>query len=181
VVIAGHSQGTVISVAVVMLIQPETRQRVALMTFGCVLDRLYARFYPRYFGPDLFTAVGATLQHPDSSPRWSNLWRHSDFLGGSMPHPAPLSAYPEPGGPAPIGVAGAAATAAVTGVGPAPRVGAVPEQPRPTVGPWNVLFTDPPFDVQPGSVLYPPAGRHSGFWLVPEFQQQVNSLFTQIR
>ena len=97
VVIAGHSQGTVISVAVVMLIQPETRQRVALMTFGCVLDRLYARFYPRYFGPDLFTAVGATLQHPDSSPRWSNLWRHSDFLGGSMPHPAPLSAYPEPG------------------------------------------------------------------------------------
>lgn len=147
VVVAGHSQGTVISVAVVLLIQPETRQRVGLMTFGCVLDRLYARFYPRYFGPDVFAAVGRTLQYTGAEPRWTNLWRHSDFLGGAVPYPASLS---DPPGQ------------------------------RPAVGADNVMFVDPPFDVAPGTVLYPPAGRHSGFWLVPEFQQQVNRLFSEI-
>jgi hypothetical protein len=201
VVIAGHSQGTVISVAVVMLIQPETRQRVALLTFGCVLDRLYARFYPRYFGPDLFGAVGLTLHEPGSPPRWSNLWRHSDFLGGAVPYPAGLAAYPEPpladpdgpdgddsevfvGDPDPLPDGGSARGGELArplpGAPPGVPPGSVAENPRPALGPWNVMFVDPPFDVQPGSVLYPPAGRHSGFWLVPQFQQEIDVLVREI-
>jgi hypothetical protein len=183
VVIAGHSQGTVISVAVVMLIQPETRQRVALLTFGCVLDRLYTRFYPRYFGPDLFAAVGRTLQAPGAVPRWSNLWRHSDFLGGAVPHPADLTGYPEPAAAPPDSEAPPDAGAPPGSVAP-PDFGAPPgsvaEDPRPAVGPWNVMFVDPSFDVEAGSVLYPPAGRHSGFWLVPQFQREVGVLVDEI-
>ncbi len=152
VVIAAHSQGTPISMAVVLLIRRATRQRVALMTFGCVLDRLYARFFPRYFSEAAFREVASALstgERPHCPPRWSNPWRNTDYLGGSVPYPPSDRKNPTV------------------------RLGG----PAGDDGPFNVKFVDPVFAVQPGTVLYPAAGRHSGFWLSPKFQDSVNALF----
>lgn len=87
VVIAGHSQGTVISLAAVLIQPPEVCGRLALMTFGCVLDRLYSRFFPRYFSPEVYRSAAEALTGPDGQPRWVNLWRNTDYLGGSIPYP----------------------------------------------------------------------------------------------
>ena len=92
VVLAAHSQGTVISVAV-LLAQPEEFpiERVGLLTCGTVLDRLYARFFPRYFSVPAFERLNQRLRRrpagpPAGIPRWVNLWRHSDYLGGTVPY-----------------------------------------------------------------------------------------------
>ncbi len=87
VVIAGHSQGTVISLAAVLIQPPEVRARLALMTFGCVLDRLYSRFFPRYFSPEVYRCAAENLTGASGQVRWVNLWRDTDYLGGSMPYP----------------------------------------------------------------------------------------------
>jgi hypothetical protein len=47
VIIAAHSQGTIIAAAA--LLQEQASDHVALLTFGCPLRRLYARNFPRLF------------------------------------------------------------------------------------------------------------------------------------
>lgn len=141
VVLAGHSQGSVISLAAVLIQPPEVRERLSLMTFGCVLDRLYSRFFPRYFSPEVYELAASVLTIPGQPARWMNLWRPTDYLGGSVPY-----AYAGPGGP----------------------------------GPRQVRCVDPVFDRAPGDVVYPTAGRHSGFWLDPVFQQQIRGLLADM-
>jgi hypothetical protein len=92
-VLAGHSQGSVIALAAAVIQPAATRQRLSLVTVGCVLDRLYSRFFPRYFGPELYRTAAAMLSpgagadDPSEACRWINIWRHSDYLGGSVPYP----------------------------------------------------------------------------------------------
>jgi pimeloyl-ACP methyl ester carboxylesterase len=95
VVLAGHSQGSVIALAAAVIQPEDTRRRLALITVGCVLDRLYSRVVPRSFGPELYRmaavllggAAAGSLAGAGPGCRWTNIWRHSDYLGGSVPYP----------------------------------------------------------------------------------------------
>ena len=76
VVIAAHSQGTVIAAATLLQHDDHTRERVALLTFGSPLRRLYARNFPAYFGTDALPRLSGRQQS-----RWINLWALSDPIG----------------------------------------------------------------------------------------------------
>jgi hypothetical protein len=76
VVLAAHSQGTVIAAATLLQHDGDTRERVALLTFGSPLRRLYARNFPAYFGTGALPRLSAR-----QSPLWINLWARSDPIG----------------------------------------------------------------------------------------------------
>jgi hypothetical protein len=92
VLLSCHSQGTVIGTAVVMQLTYEESSRVALLTYGSPLRRLYARFFPAYFGPAALLRAGAFLvgEPVDTSDGvrcrwpWRNLHRPSDPIGGAI-------------------------------------------------------------------------------------------------
>lgn len=81
-VISGHSQGSVLAAAAVWQLPAHTRRRVALLTYGSPLERLYGRWFPAYFGPrqlrDLYGEVHC----------WRNLYRATDPIGGPVRVPA---------------------------------------------------------------------------------------------
>ncbi|WP_228978895.1 hypothetical protein [Streptomyces sp. DH12] len=81
-VISGHSQGSVLAAAAVWQLPAGTRRRVALLTYGSPLERLYGRWFPAYFGrvplADLHREVHC----------WRNLWRRTDPIGGPVRLPA---------------------------------------------------------------------------------------------
>ncbi|MEU2432027.1 hypothetical protein ABZ611_21380 [Streptomyces sp. NPDC007861] len=81
-VISGHSQGSVLAAAAVWQLAPATRRRVALLTYGSPLERLYGRWFPAYFGPGPLSALHRELHC------WRNLWRHTDPIGGPVRIPA---------------------------------------------------------------------------------------------
>ena len=75
VVLSAHSQGSVLAAA--MLMRPQSGPgRVVLLTYGAPLRRLYARFFPAYFGPAAFKDTLAT-----TGQRWVNLYARSDPIG----------------------------------------------------------------------------------------------------
>ncbi|MFD9101711.1 hypothetical protein ACFVZN_11635 [Streptomyces virginiae] len=81
-VISGHSQGSVLAAAAVWQLPPPVRRRVALLTYGSPLARLYGRWFPAYFGPGPLAAL-----HRDVDC-WRNLWRATDPIGGpALPGP----------------------------------------------------------------------------------------------
>ena len=82
-VLSGHSQGTVLAAAAVWQLDPETRARVALLTYGCPLRRLYGRFFPGFMGPEDLLRL-----HRDA-PCWRNLFRVTDYIGGPVRVPVP--------------------------------------------------------------------------------------------
>ncbi len=106
VVITAHSQGSVLAAAVLMQ-RRGTQGSVRLVTYGAPLRRLYARFFPSYFGPLAFGAVSAA-----TGERWVNLWATSDPIGAWVLSPRsdtvegavdvrvvePVSLLPQPDG-----------------------------------------------------------------------------------
>ncbi|MFE3323754.1 hypothetical protein [Streptomyces sp. NPDC059176] len=81
-VISGHSQGSVLAAAAVWQLSTATRRRVALLTYGSPLERLYGRWFPAYFGAVPLRALHQELHC------WRNLWRHTDPIGGPVRLPA---------------------------------------------------------------------------------------------
>ncbi len=81
-VISGHSQGSVLAAAAVWQLPPQVRRRVALLTYGSPLRRLYGRWFPAYFGPGPLAALHADIDC------WRNLWRATDPIGGPVLPPA---------------------------------------------------------------------------------------------
>ncbi|MFD0366795.1 hypothetical protein [Streptomyces sp. NPDC127114] len=81
-VISGHSQGSVLAAAAVWQLPPATRGRVALLTYGSPLERLYGRWFPAYFGPESLRGLHRTVHC------WSNLYRATDPIGGPVRVPA---------------------------------------------------------------------------------------------
>ncbi|MEV6950622.1 hypothetical protein [Streptomyces sp. NPDC051183] len=77
-VISGHSQGSVLAAAAVWQLPPHVRRRVALLTYGSPLGRLYGRWFPAYFGPGPLTALHGEVDC------WRNLWRATDPIGGPV-------------------------------------------------------------------------------------------------
>ncbi|MGN9841973.1 hypothetical protein ACTMTI_27980 [Nonomuraea sp. H19] len=93
VVLSGHSQGSVIAAALVLQLRPELRRRVTMLTHGSPLRRLYAAFFPAYFGTAGLAAVR-------DSVTWYNLYRLSDPIGGPVfGRVDPLAAGPDGGDP----------------------------------------------------------------------------------
>jgi hypothetical protein len=76
VILSGHSQGSVMVVATVLQLRPETADRVVLLTHGSPVRRLYLRFFPAYFGPDALRAAATQV-----GGRWRNLYRDTDPIG----------------------------------------------------------------------------------------------------
>ncbi|MEU0449637.1 hypothetical protein [Streptomyces tendae] len=77
-VISGHSQGSVLAAAASWQLEPSARRRVALLTYGSPLERLYGRWFPAHFGPD---ALASLHEEVDC---WRNLHRCTDPIGGPM-------------------------------------------------------------------------------------------------
>jgi hypothetical protein len=157
IVLAAHSQGTVISAAVIAQLETYDEQvppgerllpRLGFLSFGCVLRRLYGRYFPVYFGPAELNALQERLG--GKRPRWRNLWRYTDYLGGQVT------------------------------AGPPPRI---PSAPSPTPPSWECHRPDPPrYDRAPGDTCYSAAHRHSDFWADGSgyFQESVVDLVHQI-
>jgi hypothetical protein len=85
VVLAAHSQGTVIAAATLLQDDESTADRVALLTFGSPLRRLYARNFPAYFGTGALPRLRQRLRQDRRlsrpEPRWINLWARTDPIG----------------------------------------------------------------------------------------------------
>ncbi|MFJ6986724.1 MULTISPECIES: hypothetical protein [unclassified Streptomyces] len=77
-VISGHSQGSVLAAAAAWQLQPADRRRVALLTYGSPIERLYGRWFPAHFGPAALHAL-----HHDIDC-WRNLHRPTDPIGGPV-------------------------------------------------------------------------------------------------
>ncbi|MFE6334773.1 hypothetical protein ACFVOK_16385 [Streptomyces sp. NPDC057798] len=77
-VLSGHSQGSVLAAAAAWQLHPSVRKRVALLTYGSPLERLYGRWFPAYFGPAALSAL-----HHDVDC-WRNLHRPTDPIGGPV-------------------------------------------------------------------------------------------------
>lgn len=76
VVIAAHSQGSIIAAAAMLQADSETCSRIALLSFGSPLRRLYTRNFSAYFGVRALSTLRNRERH-----RWINLWAHSDPIG----------------------------------------------------------------------------------------------------
>ncbi|MFD4787990.1 hypothetical protein ACFWN1_13230 [Streptomyces sp. NPDC058459] len=81
-VLSGHSQGSVLVAAAAWQLTPAVRERVALLTYGSPLERLYGRWFPAHFGPAALAAL-----HRDIGC-WRNLHRRTDPIGGPVRLPA---------------------------------------------------------------------------------------------
>ncbi|WP_256915998.1 hypothetical protein [Streptomyces hilarionis] len=77
-VISGHSQGSVLAAAAAWQLEPCDRRRVALLTYGSPIERLYGRWFPAHFGPAALAAL-----HEDIAC-WRNLYRLTDPIGGPV-------------------------------------------------------------------------------------------------
>ncbi|WP_260333844.1 hypothetical protein [Streptomyces beigongshangae] len=77
-VLSGHSQGSVLAAAAAWQLEPSVRRRVALLTYGSPLERLYGRWFPAHFGPAALSGL-----HRDVDC-WRNLYRATDPIGGPV-------------------------------------------------------------------------------------------------
>ncbi|MFF4878675.1 hypothetical protein [Micromonospora sp. NPDC000668] len=77
VLLTGHSHGSVLVAATVLQLPPQVGNRVALITEGAPLRRLYGRLFPAFINDAVLHEVGSRVGW-----RWVNLWRDTDAIGG---------------------------------------------------------------------------------------------------
>ncbi|MFG1919394.1 hypothetical protein [Micromonospora sp. NPDC048898] len=77
VLLTGHSHGSVLLAATVLQLPARVTDRVALLTYGSPLGRLYSRLFPASVDMSTLREVGERVGW-----RWVNLWRDTDPIGG---------------------------------------------------------------------------------------------------
>jgi hypothetical protein len=85
VLLLAHSQGTVLAAAAVAQLasaEGTARERVALVTYGAPLARLYRRAFPAYFGDGMLAELDRDLGA--GVARWRNYHRKTDLIGGPV-------------------------------------------------------------------------------------------------
>jgi hypothetical protein len=84
-VLGGHSQGGLLTLATIAQLSRDRRERLFLLTFGCQVTRLYGRAFPAFFGRQARQRFAVLLGgDPDqgwAGLRWRNLYRDTDYLG----------------------------------------------------------------------------------------------------
>jgi hypothetical protein len=76
VVLAAHSQGSIIAAAAVLQAAGTWSDRVAALTFGSPLRRLYARNFSAYF-----SSTALQQMRDQQHRRWINMWALTDPIG----------------------------------------------------------------------------------------------------
>lgn len=89
VLLSGHSQGSVLVAAAVLVLPQEATRRVAVLTHGSPLRRLYAQLFPAYVGGLTLDAVQTSV-----AGRWRNLYRDTDPIGSWVLDPPPTPEGP---------------------------------------------------------------------------------------
>jgi hypothetical protein len=86
VILSAHSQGTALALAALVQLDPAVRARVAFVSYGCPLARLYRRAFPAYIGDGCLPALWRDLNTPslEGITRWKNFWRRTDLIGGPV-------------------------------------------------------------------------------------------------
>jgi hypothetical protein len=97
VVLSCHSQGSIIGATAILQMRFDDSCDVRFLTYGSPLTRLYARYFPGYFGIETLSRVGALISTdagerdgvvPNTDTmetwRWRNLWRPTDPVGGAI-------------------------------------------------------------------------------------------------
>jgi hypothetical protein len=79
VVVAAHSQGSLISLAALRSIAPELYPRVGLVTFGSQLRMQFCRVFPAHVGPGVLRWLNDTW-----GERWVSLFRETDPIAGPV-------------------------------------------------------------------------------------------------
>jgi hypothetical protein len=80
--LAPHSQGTIIAAAAILLHQ-QPRKELALLTYGSPWQHLYAEFFPAQVDRVATETIRDRLSGP-SGQRWINLRRATDPIGGEI-------------------------------------------------------------------------------------------------
>lgn len=79
VVVCGHSQGSLISFAALLLLTQNERDRVALVTFGSQLRLIFPRAFPAFVNLETIAQLYDSLDGA-----WINLYRATDPLAGPV-------------------------------------------------------------------------------------------------
>jgi len=76
VVLSCHSQGSVIAVPTVLQLEGQDCEHLRLLLHGSPVRRLYGRWFPHYFRPEVFDRLSLIL-----AGRWRTLYRLTDPIG----------------------------------------------------------------------------------------------------
>jgi len=79
VVVAAHSQGSLIAVAALLWLTPEERARVGLVTFGSQLSQQFVRAFPAHVDISVLAWLWSRYDG-----RWRNLYRDTDAIAGPV-------------------------------------------------------------------------------------------------
>jgi hypothetical protein len=82
-VFAAHSQGSVLASVVIRQLNDDQRRRLAYLTYGSPVQRLYNRLFPAHFTAGWIAGLRTELEG-EAGLRWRNLYRRTDPIGGRI-------------------------------------------------------------------------------------------------